>query len=50
LKTLYQLQKIGYFRILAFELKLDISGTLKYKFVLMLFNEKESKAGIKSKA
>jgi hypothetical protein len=32
LKTLNQLQKIGYFLTLVFELKLNISGTLAYNF------------------
>ena len=41
LKMLYQLQKIGYFRILIFALKLSISGILIYNFFLVLFSEKK---------
>jgi hypothetical protein len=32
-KMLYQLQKIGYVRILVFGLKLIISGTLTFNFI-----------------
>jgi hypothetical protein len=45
MKTLYQLQKIGYFWLLVFGLELSISGTLKYNSFLVLFNEKKKKAG-----
>ena len=48
MKTLYQLQKIGYFWILVFGLKLDISGTLIYNFFLVLICRKKSKSGVKS--
>ena len=48
LKKLYQLQKIGYFWILVFELKLIISGTLTYDFSLALFKEEKSRTEMKS--
>jgi hypothetical protein len=41
LKKLYQLQKIGCFWILIFELNLNISGIFAYNFFLMLFSEKK---------
>jgi hypothetical protein len=41
LKKLYQLQKIGYFWVLAFGLKLSISGTLVYNIILGLFSKKK---------
>jgi hypothetical protein len=43
LKKIYQLQKIGYFWILVFELKLSTSGTLVYNFFLELCSEKKIK-------
>ena len=48
LKEFYQLLEIGYFRILVFRLKLNLSGTLAYNFFLVLFSEKKNKAGMKS--
>ena len=48
LKGLYQLQKIGYFGILIFGLKFNISDTLTYIFFLVLFGEKKSRAEMKS--
>ena len=50
LKKLYQLQKMGYFRILIFGLNLNISGTSAYNFFLGLFSEKKSRLGMKSEA
>ena len=35
-------KKIGYSRILVFELKLNISGTLAYNFFLVLFCGKKN--------
>ena len=42
LKKLYQLQKTGYLRILIFGLKLNISGTSAYNFIVLLFIEKRA--------
>jgi hypothetical protein len=50
LKKLYQLQKMGYFRILIFGLNLNISGTSAYTFFLELFSGKKSRLGMKSEA
>jgi hypothetical protein len=41
LKKLYQLQKMGYFWILIFELNLSIIGILAYNVYLGLFNGKK---------
>ena len=48
LKKLCQLQKIGYFQILVFELKLKILGTLAYSAILGLFSGKKNKLEMKS--
>jgi hypothetical protein len=45
LKNLYLLQKIGYFRILNFELKLDISSTLAYNVSWCLVEKKKVEQG-----
>ena len=41
-------KKTGYFWILVFGLELGISGILAYKFTLVLFNEKNNRAWMKS--
>jgi hypothetical protein len=46
-KKLYQLQKVGYFLILVFELKLNILGISAYNAILGLLCKKKSKLGIK---
>jgi hypothetical protein len=50
LKRLYQLQKIGYFRILIFELKLDISGTFHTIFLSCNLMKKKSRWNKKMRA
>ena len=48
LKTLYQLQKIGYFQIFVFRLKSNISGSLIYNFFFSV-NEKNLKLSFYAK-
>ena len=47
LKKLYQLQKVGYFLILVFELKLNILGISAYNAILGLLCGEKSRLGIK---